>query len=175
MKTLASALFVAISLSGLAAADQEPSIAEQACLNTYNNTKKEVSEQQTLVLQIVENQVAASPACTCEIVRAAIESTNKKPENVAAIVEAAGLAAPEHLRLAAQCAIAVAPEALASVQAVVSRLDTNSGEAAESSKSSSKDAKDAKGVSPSMPDPLNPLNEVLDPPPTPVIGPVSPP
>ena len=56
------------------------------------------------------------------------------------VVEAAINAAPEQMRLITQCAIATAPDALAEVQAVLARLDPNSGE----SGASDKDAKSAK-------------------------------
>jgi hypothetical protein len=75
------------------------------------------------------------------VVKAAIQGTEADSKLVASIVETAATAAPEKMRLVSQCAVAVAPEALGDVQAVMSRLDPNLGEASDSSKSA-KGAKD---------------------------------
>ena len=86
-----------------------------------------------------------------------MKAPSAKPATVAAIVEAAANVAPEHMRLISQCAVAVAPDALAQVQAVLAKLDPNSGKAGHSAKSA-KDAKDAKapvGEVAAMPNPLD--------------------
>jgi len=95
--------------------------------------------------EIVSKEVAANRSCSCDVVKAAIRQSKPEPETVAAIVEAAILAAPEHMRMIAQCAIAAAPEATAEVQAVVARLDPASGDGSVESAKSAKSAKAATG------------------------------
>jgi hypothetical protein len=77
------------------------------------------------IVALVKEQVALNPDLTCEIVKAAILGSNADTELVAAIVEAAGSAAPKFLSVAAQCATAVAPDAKAAVQAVVNKATGN--------------------------------------------------
>ena len=95
---------------------------------------------------------------------------------VVSIVETAITASPENMRMISQCAIATMPEAVAEVQALLARLDPNSGDSevysSKSSKSStdSKDAKDAKVAAiyaPPIPNPLDlpPVYPPLMPPP----------
>lgn len=124
------------------------------CIALSVSVKHSVAAEQSKVLEIVTQQVSASPSCACEIVKAAIEGSNANAETVAAIVEAAAIAAPEHMRLIAQCAVAVAPDALAEVQAVMAKLDPNLGESA-SAKDSAKDAKAPAGEVAAMPNPLD--------------------
>lgn len=106
------------------------------CIALSASVKSSVAAEQSKVLEIVSNQVAAAPGCACEIVKVAVEESKANSEMVAAIVESASIAAPEQMRLISQCAVAVAPDALASVQAVVAKLDPNSGESGTSAKSS---------------------------------------
>ena len=131
-----------------------PVSAEVDCLKLSLSVKHAVAAEQSQVLEIVATEVAAAPACSCEIVKAAIEGSHAKPTTVAAIVEAAATVAPEHLRLISQCAVAVAPDALAQVQAVLAKLDPNSGKSGHSAKSA-KDAKDAKAPVAALPNPLD--------------------
>ena len=77
---------------------------------------------------VVQREVAASPSCSCEVVKAAIVATEADRELVGQIVETAVDAAPDKMRIIAQCAIAVAPDALSDVQAVIAKLDPQSGE-----------------------------------------------
>lgn len=116
--------------------------AEADCLNLAASVKVAVAEKPTDVLAVVEKEVSANPDCACEVVKAAIQESKADAKTVAAIVETAASVAPDKMRLISQCAVAVAPEALADVQAVLSRLDPNRGESGYSSKGS----KDAKGV-----------------------------
>ena len=131
-----------------------PASAEVDCLMLSQTVKHAVAAEQSQVLEIVATQVSAAPGCSCEIVKAAIEGSNAKPATVAAIVETAVTAAPEQMRLISQCAVAVAPDALPQVQAVLAKLDPNSGKARAPS---SKDAKAtvAEGEVASMPNPLD--------------------
>lgn len=140
---------VAVS-PGLAAA------AADDCVDLSVSVRHAVQASEASVLEIVEKQLAASPACACEIVKAAIETTKAEPELVAAIVETAATTEPEQMRLIAQCAVAVAPDALSEVQAVMIRLEPSSGESASSAKS----AKSAKG--PKIPIDVKPAWNPLD-------------
>jgi hypothetical protein len=123
---LSTAAAASLLLGGYAAADD--------CLDVSNDTAQAVRADKAAVLEIVEGRVTAHPNCACDIVKAAIKATEAEPELVAAIVEAVAMTAPEQMRLASQCAIAVAPDATSEVQAVLIRLDPSSGEAAPSAK-----------------------------------------
>jgi hypothetical protein len=124
------------------------------------------------MLEFLSREVAANPKCSCEIVKTVIESTDPTPETVAAITEAAILAAPDSSRLIFQCAIAASPESLAAVQAVLARLDPNAGEAAASAKGT-KSAKGPKVVIEPPASAGNPLDMPIVPPlpPPPVFPP----
>lgn len=124
------------------------------CTALSLSVKIAVAAEHSKVLEIVSTQVAEAPACACEIVKSAIEASNADVQTVAAIVEAAATAAPEQMRLVSQCAVAVAPDALAAVQAVMAKLDPNLGEAGSSAKSA-KGAKDPGGEVAGMPNPLD--------------------
>lgn len=132
--------------------------AEVDCLELAATVKTSASAKPSEVLQLVEKEVAANPGCACEVVKAAIQGAKADPATVASIVEAASSVAPDQMRLISQCAVAVSPEALADVQAVVARLDPNRGESGYSAKSGSS-AKSAKGGPAPQPAPAwNPLN-----------------
>jgi hypothetical protein len=98
-------------------------VAEVDCIGNALTLKHAVATDLSATLQIVEKAVTANPGCACEVVKAAIEGSKASVLLVAAIVETAATAAPEHLRLIAQCALAVAPDAQPNVQAVVAKLD----------------------------------------------------
>ncbi len=127
---------------------------EVDCLKLSLSVKFAIAAEQSKVLEIVSNQVAAAPGCACEVVKAAIESSKANPETVAAIVAAAVTAAPEQMRLIAQCAVAVAPDALAQVQAVLAKLDPNRGESGNSAKNGNS-AKALVGEVAAIPNPLD--------------------
>jgi hypothetical protein len=113
MKTTFRFALVAAAL-GLAPA---VATAETDCIALAASVKIAVAEKPAEVLQVVEKEVSADV------------------KTVAAIVETASSVAPDKMRLISQCAVAVAPEALADVQAVLSRLDPNRGESGYSAKS----------------------------------------
>jgi hypothetical protein len=98
------------------------------CVKLSVSVKHAVAAERASVLEIVAAQINANPGCACEIVKAAIEGANADAVTVAAIVEAASVAAPDQMRLVAQCAVAVAPDALGKVQAMLAKLDPNKGE-----------------------------------------------
>ena len=111
-----------------------PAMAEVDCLKLSVSVKHAVAAQPQQVLQIVEKEVAANPDCSCEVVKSAIEGSKADSKTVAAIVETAATVAPDKMRLISQCAVAVAPESLSAVQAVMSRLDPSKGEGSPSAK-----------------------------------------
>ncbi|MEY5013517.1 MAG: hypothetical protein RLY69_1232, partial [Verrucomicrobiota bacterium] len=114
------------------------------CASLSLSVKATVESNLSDLLEIVSKEVSASPDCSCEIVKASIESSGANAEVVASIVESAATASPENMRLIAQCAIAMVPDSLAQVQAVLAKLDPNAGELGYSSKSS-KSGKDGTG------------------------------
>jgi hypothetical protein len=135
---------------GLASASAEV----KDCGNLSLSVKAAVSSEQSKVLEIVAREVSSSPACSCEVVKAAIEGSGADVKTVAAIVEVAITSAPDQMRLIAQCAIAVAPDALAEVQAVIAKLDPNAGDSGQSAKSA-KGEKAPIGEVAAMPNPLD--------------------
>ena len=115
-------------------------------------------------LEAVQAEIGANPDCACEIVKAAIHALDADEALVANIVEVAIISAPESMRMISQCAIAASPESLVSVQAVLAKLDPNSGDSSYSSKGdakSAKSAKDSKAGAVKPPD----LPDILDLPP----------
>ena len=97
--------------------------AKVDCVKLALRVQHSVAANPSATLQIVEKEVALTPACACELVKAAIKGSKADVKLVAAIVETAATVAPEHRHLIGQCAVAVAPEALAAVQAVLAKLD----------------------------------------------------
>ena len=150
---------LARGLKELAASYRETGkLAEQDdCTSVAISVEQRVKMEPERILEWVESEVAANPGCSCEIVKAAIQSSEADVQGVVAIVETAVIAAPESMRLISQCAIAALPESLGAVQALLAKLDPNAGESGSSSKSakSVKGAKVAIVVSPPLPNPLD--------------------
>jgi hypothetical protein len=119
--THAAIALTLISLPALAAEDTD-------CYELSMTVSKAVTAAPDSVLVTVQQQVAANPACSCEVVKAAIVASEADRQLVGQIVSTAVEAAPENLRIIAQCAIAVAPDALPEVQAVLAQLDPQGGE-----------------------------------------------
>ncbi len=134
---LSAALGLLSSATAFAATD---------CMKLALYVKHAVAADQSATLQIVEKTVAANPGCACEVVKAAIEGSRAKVNLVAAIVETASTVAPEHMHLIAQCAIAVAPDALPNVKAVLARMEPKKAEYGNSAKSPVGDLNSAKGA-----------------------------
>ena len=107
-----------------------PAFADVDCVKLSVSVKHAVAAERTSLLEIVTSQINANPGCACEVVKAAIEGANADAATVGAIVEAAIAAAPDQMRMISQCAVAVAPDALVNVQAVLAKLDPNKGEGA---------------------------------------------
>ncbi len=120
------------------------------CVGIYQRVTTLVASEPERVVEIVSTEVAANQSCSCEVVKAAIKQSKPEVTVVAAIVEAAILAAPEQMRITAQCAIAAAPDATAEVNSVVARLDPNSGDGATQGAKSAirEDAKSGIGENP---------------------------
>jgi hypothetical protein len=134
---------------GIASAATEPDCGQLAL-----EVKATVSSEPANLLEIVAARVSASPGCACEVVKTAIEVSKADAATVSAIVESAITAAPDQMRLIAQCAIAVAPDSLVQVQALLAKLDPNSGDAGDSAKSA-KGEKAPIGEVAAMPNPLD--------------------
>lgn len=129
------------------------------CAAVALTVRQRVKLDPSAVLGIVGEEITTHNTCACEVVKAALTATGADAALASRIVEAAATAAPESMRLAAQCAIAAVPEALAEVQAVLARLDPGGGEGGHSAKSS-KGATSADALTPPRPpadkgDPLN--------------------
>ena len=124
------------------------------CLQVAKSVKSAIAADQSKLLEIVSKETAAAPDCSCEVVKSAIEVSNANAETVALIVETAITAAPDQMRLISQCAVAMAPDALANVQAVMAKLDPNRGKPGDSAKGA-KSAKEPVGEVAASPNPLD--------------------
>jgi hypothetical protein len=122
--TLKFATLAALSTGALFA--EKPAPVD--CQKVSVTFTEEVVAHQSLVLQLVDRAVRTNPTCACEIVKAAIKATKADNKLIASIVEVAAVAAPEQLRVVAQCAVAVAPDSLEEVQAVLAKLDPGTGD-----------------------------------------------
>jgi len=122
-----------------------------------------ISRNPAEVVAIVAEEAAGHPKDVCDIVKIAIEASSADVPVTARIVEAAALAQPESMRLAAQCAMAVMPDALVEIQAVLAKLDPAGGSGG--SDKDAKDAKDAKVAEVASAISPNPLDRPPGPPP----------
>lgn len=148
--TEASASNLPMGLALLAATYSAPAGTPEStdCRAVALTVQQRVKLDPARILEIVGEEITAhGGACACEVVKAALTATRADATLTARVVEAAATAAPESMRLAAQCAIAAVPEALAEVQAVLAKLDPGSGESGLSSESS-KGAKAGKELAP---------------------------
>lgn len=140
------------------------------CQAIFLSVEQRVRLDSSKVLEIVESEVSANPGCACEIVKAAIKASEANATEVVAIVETAIHASPESMRIVSQCAIAASPDSVTGVQALLAKLDPNSGETGYSSKGS-KSAKGAKVASIVSEPPADPLDRPYIPP----LPPINPP
>lgn len=129
----------------------------EGCLAVALSVEQRIKLDVARVLEVVESEVAANPNCACEIVKTAITASDADIALVADIVETSITAAPDCMRIASQCAIATMPESVAAVQALLAKLDPNSGNAEADSSKSAKSAKSAKvaSIAKPAPDPLD--------------------
>ncbi len=151
-------------LAELAAAYREPGQASDTadCPSVAISVEQRVKLDPSTVLEIVESEISANPNCACEIVKIAITASGADVSLVGDIAEVAITSAPQSMRMISQCAIAAKPEALSAVQAILAKLDPNSGDtySAKDAKSG-KDAKDAIASEVTPPEePPNPLDRV---------------
>ena len=97
-----------------------PAAAEESkCDRVYTVVNKAVAADSDKVLELVKKYVSQNESCACEVVKAAIVASGADKTLVAGIVETAITSAPNQVRIIGQCAVAVAPDALIQVQAVV--------------------------------------------------------
>lgn len=130
---------------------------------------QKIGQDRSKVLEVVSDEIRANPGCACEIVKAAVKATEADADTVVAIVEAAITANPECMRIVSQCAIAANPESVSAVQALLAKLDPNSGREGYSSKGS-KSGKEM--IEPAKaPPPFDPLDRIYFPEPPPIIVP----
>jgi hypothetical protein len=149
MKTTITFAMLALFSAGVSFAEKPATVD---CVKLSLSIKTEVTENQSLVLQIVDRAVRENPSCACEIVKASIAACNADHKLIASIVEVVATAAPEQMRLAAQCAVAMAPDALQDVQAVLAKLDPATGDG---EKASAKGGVDKQPIAEKMPNPLD--------------------
>ena len=171
--TEATAKGLSMGLALLSATYRAPGEAAEGtnCSALGLSVQQRVKLDPSKILEIVEGEISANQGCSCEVVKAALSAAGADAALTAQVVEAATTAAPESMRLISQCAIATVPESLPNVQAVLAKLDPNSGESGYSSKGSSKSSKSGKEIIPPPPpirgNPLDlpPLGPPLPPPP----------
>ncbi len=143
------------------------------CLKVALSVEQRIKLDPAKVLEVVESEVGANPACACEIVKMAIKASEADVQLVVSIVETAITVSPDSMRIVSQCAIATMPESITAVQALLAKLDPNSGDEGVSSKGS-KSAKSAKVAS--IVSEAAPTGNPLDLPPfPPLVPPISPP
>ncbi|MDA7636012.1 hypothetical protein N8680_03170 [Akkermansiaceae bacterium] len=112
---------VLLSFVSVASAD----VADSAKLS---KAVKVAAADSSKVLEVVAANIALNESCACEIVKAAIIASDADKKLVAEIVNTAILAAPSQIRMITQCAMATAPDAVSSIQAIVERYDSAGGE-----------------------------------------------
>lgn len=164
MKTILTATLLAGAALNLTA------YAEGDCIQVVERIKATAERSKVDPIELlrqVDKEVTAQPDCACEIVKAAIVGTDCDDAIVGYVVETAIQAAPEQMRLIAQCAIATAPQSLNRVQEVLARLEPAAGEATS--------AKSAKGKGPEVKPAAAPPNPLDLPPPPPPVPPLPPP
>jgi len=120
------------------------------CFKVSEVVKVAVKSEPAKVLELVEAKVAANAKCACEVVRAAIIASEADKNLVASIVGVAANAAPSEARLISQCAVAVAPDAITEVQAVMASFDKAQGESVVVNVPSEKGGLEKGGVAPAQ-------------------------
>lgn len=108
---------------------------ETDCSKPALSVGKRVKKDPSDILEIVDRELRGNPDCGCEIVKAAIQAKEMKVSEVVDVVTVAIEVNPEDMRLIAQCAIAVRPDALSGIQTLLAKYGTSAGYSAKSSKS----------------------------------------
>jgi hypothetical protein len=152
--TEASASNLPMGLALLAATYGAPAGTGGAtgCAAVTLSVQQRVKLEPGRVLDIVAEEISTHKTCACEVVKAALAASGADAALTARIVETAATAAPESMRLAAQCAIAAVPEALPQVQAVLARLDPKRDKRRQSSNSSNEATSASAAPPPQPPD-----------------------
>ncbi len=157
-------------LAGISAVYRESGRREKSAdsLAVSLSVEQQVKLDVAKVLEIVESEVTANPNLSCEIVKAAISASDADVPLVVSIVQTAINVAPDSMRMISQCAIASMPESITAVQALLAKIDPNSGDAQVYSSKSAKSAKSAKTATIVAATP-NPLDRFFMPVMTPII------
>lgn len=146
-------------LAGISAVYRESGRRERPAdsLAVSLSVEQQIKIDVARVLEIVESEVTSNPSLACEIVKAAISASDADVPLVVSIVQAAINVAPDNMRMVSQCAIASMPESITAVQALLAKIDPNSGDARVYSSKSAKSAKSAKTaiVAAATPNPLD--------------------
>ncbi len=150
--------------------------ASSDCPSISLSVEQRIKLDVSKVLEIVEAEVTANPSCACEVVKTAIKASEADVPMVVSIVETSINASPDNMRIISQCAIAAMPDSITEVQALLTKLDPNSGDSNVYSSKSAKSAKSAKGAKVAAVEsvtPPNPLDIIMYPPiyPPPIIPP----
>lgn len=143
----------------------------------YFNESFTSETSQEAILGHVTKALVKNPDDACEIVKQAIVVSDADEKLVVRIVEAACMAAPEKMRLIAQCAMAASPDSLQGIQQVMAKLDPGAGDTCISGKECSgkeitgKETIDEKGgvVNPAPAPVYDPLRRAYVPPTPPTI------
>lgn len=97
------------------------------CDPIASSVTRGVQADKSEVLNIVSRQVGQAPTCACEIVKAAIASSEADNDLIGQIVETAINAAPNQANLIAQCATAEAPDAIVQINNAVANAGATPG------------------------------------------------
>ncbi len=128
MKTSFKFLLMAASMGAMTAhAGDDMAPRTQDCVRAAENVRVQVARDRSEVLNAVSSAVERDPGCACEITKVAIVSSRADKQTVAAIVSAAGNAAPDKLELIVQCATAAAPDASSNIQAAAAGIQASNG------------------------------------------------
>lgn len=138
----------------------------------YFNESFNSETSQDAIIDHVTKVLLKDPDHACEIVKQAIVVTEADEKLVMRIVEAACMAAPEKMRLIAQCAMAASPDSLQGIQQILAKLDPGAGDSSISGKEvTGKETIDEKGGKPVPPAApvFDPLRRAYIPPTPPLI------
>lgn len=108
------------------AVEKETEKAPQSAVYFTESFTSESS--QDAIIGSVTKAITKDPDHACEIVKQAIVVAEADEKLVVRIVEAACMAAPEKMRLIAQCAMAASPDSLQGIQQVMAKLDPGAGD-----------------------------------------------
>lgn len=93
----------------------------EACYSVSQITTKTIAASPSTVLESVAKLVSANESCACEVVKAAIISTEADKELVAQILDTAITSAPLKISEMIPCAQAVAPDASEEINKVAAK------------------------------------------------------